>query len=108
MSKKQPKPATKKARNAAPTGLAYAFRLIDEAHVADRIYPHAVTIIDHIDKDLMIEDELMRAARAVFPPAKHDSSSGPKQTPELAALGGFYVGFAACWLLMTQINGGVR
>jgi hypothetical protein len=97
-----------------PTGLDHVFALIDmDGYWQDAgdVYPHAVKIINNMRRRSngpVVENELMAASRVVFPGSPHDDSSNPDSNPTLASVGGFYVGVAVCWLLMTQINGGVR
>jgi hypothetical protein len=115
--KKQPRRRASSTPDVPPPGLQYAFRLIDIdgfAQDAREVYPHAVKIIENMNhqdgrpRGPVIEDELMAAARAIFPPQPHDETAGPDANPVVASVGGFYVGVAVCWLLMTQINGGAR
>src|SRR5262245_55742512 len=112
MKKKSTTTTRRKATTIHP-GLQYAFKLIDidgNPQNASKVYPHALKIIQNIHVDgiggRFIEEELMAAARAMFPPVPHDPTSNPDASPEIAAVAGFYVGFAVNWLLMSRINGG--
>lgn len=99
--------------NQAPAGLVAAFRMIyvDGATsafadmTADRYYPYARRAIDHLNgrtgEDM--ESELLLAAEQV---AGADRSLA--EDPSIVADAAFHVGFAVCWLLMTQVNGGGR
>ena len=115
--KATPKKTRRRTSANVPPGLQYAFRLIDiDGYPQDAgdVLPHALKIIDNMNHATgrpngpIIEDELMAAAGTIFPPQKHDPSTDPGNNPVIASVGGFYTGFAVCWLLMTQINGGGR
>jgi hypothetical protein len=90
-----------------PRGLCLAFRMIPDPdgtqgtdQCAADAYPHAARILS--DAGLSLERELRAATTTVFPGWERDNS------PNLAAVASFQVGFAVCWLLMTQMNGGAR
>src|SRR5688500_1767007 len=93
----------KRSRATSPEGLRAAFSMTFDGHFADAAFPHAQRIVTALtttrDTDVQV-DEL---ARAVF---SHFPNLG--EPPELATAqeAAFNVGFATCWLLMRQVNGG--
>jgi hypothetical protein len=128
MSKKTNHKAKPRKRARAvdvPIGLSAAFKMIafdgempcGADVLCEDAYPHAVRIIDllhgrtadsEINNDMAIERELQEATRRIYPPVSKAAEDDPAESAGLASFASFRVGFAVCWLLMTQVNGGVR
>lgn len=120
MKKKTAARRTALRREVVPIGLAHAFKLIGmdsqtpqaAESFASETYHHALTIIEHLhgrhtdNNGLAIERELLEAARTILPTDRAEGDSATN--PALTAEAGFNVGFAVCWLMMAQINGGAR
>lgn len=115
------KTARREQLDAVPPGLVAAFTLIrmdddnmhNPPHAARHAYPYARKVINVLrgqfdedtNQDLLIEETLSEAAQR-----RYDDMS-PDEVAESGALRGevaFEVGFAVCWLLMTEMNGGAR
>ena len=108
---------TRKASTPVPPGLAAAFKLIqpDDASAAwaraqaTDTYPHALAFLAALETDGSIDDVIARATQEehghVLEGADADNAEWVANLTGDTAL---HVGFAACWLLMTQINGGAR
>lgn len=103
---------TRRTPQPAPAGLAHAFKLVqvDATAIAARedarlTYPHARRILDilHGDSqagtDVAVQDELIAATQTMY----GNVESG--KDPCVAATAAFHVGFAVCWLLMTEMSG---
>ncbi len=112
MSKKATPPkAHKLRRTSAPAGLRAAFSMITVDTVkpntwatasANAAYPHAKRIVNTVLTDgdeSTVVIELEHATASLFPNLQEEPAL---TTAQEAA---FNVGFAACWLLMTTING---
>jgi hypothetical protein len=110
------KKATRRASKEAPLGLALAFKWLLEDDLkssaaktyADKIYPHALALIEavqHDDSYAGVDDVLEEATKAKYSGCLDDDG-------EIAHVfhgrAGLYVGFAACWLMMQNVHGGAR
>lgn len=104
--KTTPKKSNRTRHQSAPTGLSLAFKLIAEpgdteswlSETSDRLYPLARRVVGGT---VEARDKVFhQTVSAMFPNLEE------KATEATAVEAGFTLGFATCWLMMKQINGG--
>ena len=96
----------------APIGLRLAFAAINDegatstaaAWRADNAYPAAAQVIARMHQDDpnddVINQEIAAVARRMY-----SSDQDPVSEPSMVGSAAFCLGFAACWLVLTAING---
>lgn len=108
---------TPRRRREAPAGLVAAFTMINRDNstpiaapeTAAQVYPYALQILDLLHGRIDVDEEqdvaIGKALERATVERHGDCFDAAQENPELVGETVFYVGFAACWLLMTAVNG---
>ena len=110
-TKRTTKPSRPRKPARAPAGLVQAFQLLRESDTtpayalqkAAEVFPVAQRILRELqsDADQRAVDEILNSATdAMFP----DWNAPAHTEPELAQTAAYYIGFAVCWLLLSQMQ----